>query len=255
MNSLAASFDWSHVRAFLAVAEHGSLSAAARALGTSQPTVGRQVHAMEAAAGTAMFERRARGMVLTAAGADLLEPARDMAKAAGQLALRAAGAGSAIGGTVRITASVFSSHHILPPILARVRAAEPEIAIELVASDTTENLLYREADIAVRMYRPRQLDIVTRHIGDLPLGIFGARHYLDRAGRPGSPDDLLSHQFVGYDRNEAFPSDPARRRHRPRSHGRGPQGSSTGSATSAASPSTSARIWWAARPMTRMARR
>jgi DNA-binding transcriptional LysR family regulator len=202
MNSLTASFDWSHVRAFLAVAEHGSLSAAARALGTSQPTVGRQVHAMEAAAGTALFERRARGMVLTAAGADLLEPARDMAKAAGHLALRAAGAGSAIGGTVRITASVFSSHHILPPILARIREAEPEIAIELVASDTTENLLYREADIAVRMYRPRQMDIVTRHIGDLPLGIFGARHYLDRAGRPGTPDDLMSHQFVGYDRNE-----------------------------------------------------
>lgn len=201
MNS-SSPFDWSQVQVFLAVADHGSLSGAARALGTSQPTVGRQIHAMETATGAALFDRQPRGMSLTEAGVALLEPARAMAEAARELSLRAAGAGTETAGTVRITASVACSHRILPPILARIRREEPGISLELVASDTTENLLFREADIAVRMYRPRQMDVVTRHIGDLPLGLFGARRYLDRAGRPARLGDLLSHQFVGYDRNE-----------------------------------------------------
>lgn len=201
MNS-SSPFDWSQVQVFLAVVDHGSLSGAARALGTSQPTVGRQIHAMEAAAGASLFDRQARGMSLTEAGAALLDPARAMAEAARQLSLRAAGAGTDMAGTVRITASVTCSQRILPPILARIRREEPGISLELVASDTTENLLFREADIAVRMYRPRQMDVVTRHIGDLPLGLFGAKSYLDRAGRPTRPEDLMSHAFVGYDRNE-----------------------------------------------------
>ena len=194
--------DWSLIRVFLAVAETGSYSAAARRLGSSQPTVGRQVAALEATVGAPLFQRHAQGMRLSDAGADLLGPARQMERAARALALAAAGKTDAMSGTVRVTASVTMAQHVLPPMIARIREALPDVAIELVASDATENLLFREADIAVRMFRPDQLDVVTKHLGDLHLGLYGAVRYLDRAGRPATPEDLYAHRFVGYDRDD-----------------------------------------------------
>jgi DNA-binding transcriptional LysR family regulator len=94
------------------------------------------------------------------------------------------------------------AQHLLPPILARLRADLPEVSVELVPSDRSENLVFREADIAVRMFRPEQLDLVARHLGDLPLGIFAARSYLARRGRPGSPADFFAHDLIGEDREE-----------------------------------------------------
>ncbi len=202
MNSAEQAFDWSQIQIFLAVAETGSLSGAARELGLSQPTIGRQIRSMETAGGTPLFHRQASGMQPRDAALELLEPARAMRDAATRLELRAAGLDTDVGGTVRITASVFASHHLLPPIIAKIRRREPEIAIELAPSDASENLLFREADIAVRMYRPQQLEVVTRKLGEIPLGLFGAKSYFARAGRPRSRDDLLNHDFVGYDRNE-----------------------------------------------------
>jgi len=194
--------DWSLIRVFLAVAETGSFSAAARRLGSSQPTVGRQVAALETAVGAPLFQRHAQGMRVSEAGAELLAPARQMAQAAQALALAAAGKAETMSGTVRVTASVAMAQYVLPPTIARIREALPEVAIELVASDATDNLLFREADIAVRMFRPDQLDVVTKHLGDLHLGLYGAVRYLDRAGRPQGTADLLAHRFVGYDRDD-----------------------------------------------------
>jgi DNA-binding transcriptional LysR family regulator len=194
--------DWSLIRVFLAVAETGSYSAAARRLGSSQPTVGRQVAALETAVGAPLFQRHASGMRVSEAGADLVGPAREMERAARALALAAAGKAETMSGTVRVTASVVVAQHVLPPMIARIREALPEVAIELVASDATDNLLFREADIAVRMFRPDQLDVVTKHLGDLPLGLYGAVAYLDRVGRPETPEDILNHRFVGYDRDD-----------------------------------------------------
>lgn len=202
MDKSLASLDWTLVQSFLAVAEAGSLSAAARATRVSQPTLGRHIHDLEAQLGVALFSRVPRGLEPTEAALDLLGPARAMRQAAGQMALAAAGRAEGLSGVVRITASLVVSHHLLPPILAGIRARHPEIELELVPSDTSENLLFREADIALRMYRPEQLDVVTRHLGDLALGMFGARSYLDRAGRPQTPDDLRGHDFVGFDRSE-----------------------------------------------------
>ena len=190
--------EWSLVRAFLAVAEEGSLSAAARKLKASQPTLGRQIKAAEAHLGAELFHRQPRGLVLTEAGAAILAPARAMRAAMQQIELTAAGQQVSLKGTVRITASVVLSSTHLPPILATIRQAEPEIELELAPSDETRNLLYREADIAVRMYRPTQLDLVTRHIGDLGVALFAAQSYLDRAGRP-TLETLQQHDFVGYD--------------------------------------------------------
>jgi DNA-binding transcriptional LysR family regulator len=193
------SLDWSLVQAFLAVAETGSLSAAARQLGTSQPTLGRQVKAVEAQLGAELFHRQPRGFALTQIGAELIGPAQAMRDAVQQIALTAAGQQARLDGTVRITASVATSAMHLPPIIAKIRRLEPQIAIELVPSDDTRNLLYREADIAVRMYRPTQLDLITQHVGDSELGVFAAKSYLAERGTPQSFADVHSHDFVGYD--------------------------------------------------------
>lgn len=194
--------DWTLIRAFLAVADTGSLSAAARRLGQSQPTLGRQIKQLEHDLGLTLFERHKRGLSVTEAGEGLIDPARRMQASAAHIALAAAGQDAAIAGTVRITASDVMARHVLPPILARLRIDEPEIQIELVPSDSSENLLFREADIAVRMYRSAQLDVITRQIGHAPLGIFAAQSYAERRGLPTRPEDLFAHDIVGYDRSE-----------------------------------------------------
>jgi DNA-binding transcriptional LysR family regulator len=198
----SAPFAWDLIRTFLAVAETGSFTAAAKALGSSQPTVGRQIAELEAQLGTPVFRRETRGHRLTEAGLRLIDHARAMNLAAARLSLEAAGQAETLKGTVRITASVVVSHYLLPGIFEAIRRAEPEIELELNPSDATENLLFREADIAVRMYRPAQLDIITRRVGTQRLGVFATRVYLDRAGTPTSPADIPDHTFIGYDRSD-----------------------------------------------------
>jgi len=202
MSKHLSDLDWSLVQSFLAVAETGSLSAAARRLGLSQPTLGRRVREIETALGAEVFRRHAKGLALTETGQAMLGPAQAMREAAGRLALVAAGEDRGLSGPVRITASVVVSHFLLPDVLARIRREEPGIEIDLVASDSSENLLFREADIAVRMYRPDQLDVVTRHVTDLAMGIYAATGYLDHAGRPTTLNALLALDWVGFDRNE-----------------------------------------------------
>ena len=195
-------FDWNHLRTLVAVAEHGSLSGAARALGGSQPTMGRHVGALESELGVRLFERTAGGLELTRTGVELLEYARHMAEAANRLSLVAEGRSEAIAGTIRITASDIVATYVLPDILTALHRAEPEIELELVASDRTENLLQREADIAVRMYRPTQSDVFMRKVGDLAIGMFAAHSYVERRGVPKSLEDFSDHDIVGYDRND-----------------------------------------------------
>jgi DNA-binding transcriptional LysR family regulator len=194
--------DWALLRSLLAVADAGSLSAAARVLGTSQPTLGRHIRALEAGLGQPLFTRAADGLRPTEAARALVPHARAMREAAERLALTAAAQGAGLGGVVRITASRIVSHHLIPPILARLRHAHPEIEIELTATDTTENLMFGEADIAVRMYRPTEPEVAARHVADLPMGLFAARSYLDRAGRPENMDALLRLDWVGFDRSD-----------------------------------------------------
>ncbi len=202
MDRLITPSDWSLIQSFLAVAETGSLSAAARRLERSQPTLGRQIHALEDELGVSLFDRHARGLRLSEVGAQLLPMAQQINSAMSAISLTAAGQSQQLEGTVRITTSVFAAHHLLPPIMAQIRKQEPAIQLELVATDTVENLLYREADIAVRMYRPEQVDIVSRYLGDVRMCFCAARSYLDRAGRPEDPGDLFNHDLVGFDANE-----------------------------------------------------
>lgn len=194
--------DWSLIQSFLAVAEAGSLSAAARHLNRSQPTLGRHIQSLEKNLGSQLFERHTRGLRLSTSGIKLLPMAREMHAQMNAIALSVAGHSQQVSGTVRITASVFASQYLLPAILAQIREQEPSIELELVPTDSSENLLFRAADIAVRMYRPNQLDIITRHICDLPLSTFAAHRYLARRGTPETVKQLLQHDLVGYDSND-----------------------------------------------------
>lgn len=202
MKESAPNLDWTLIRTFLAVAETGSLSAAARLLGISQPTAGRQVKQLEEALEATLFLRQPRGLGLSGTGEALLPHARAMGSEMRALALAAAGRSERLAGTVRITASVMTAQFHLPPIIARIRRLEPEISIDLVPTDRSENLLYREADIAVRMYRSEQLDIVTKHLGELELGLYATRGYLDRVGRPGTAAEMWQRDLVGLDRSD-----------------------------------------------------
>lgn len=197
-------FDWDRIRVFVAVVDHGSLSAAARMLGMSQPTAGRYIQQLEADLDLLLFARTGRQLALTEAGLALVEHARAMADAAGRLAVTAAGRETSVAGVVRITASEIVATYWLPRLLVALRQQEPQIEIELVASNSTDNLLAREADIAVRMYRPTQAEVITKHIRDLELGAFAAERYLARRGEPKSAEDLLEHDVAGFDRDETI---------------------------------------------------
>jgi DNA-binding transcriptional LysR family regulator len=192
-------FDWSLIRSFLAVLEHGSLMGAARTLHASQPTVGRHVTELESQLGVVLFERTGRGLVPTATAIQLAQSARVMEDGARDLANTLAGAQLQTRGTVRITASVPVAVTLLPPLLAQMRQSLPDIQVELVSSNLVSNLLRREADIAVRMVRPEQGTLVAKKIGEVGLGAFAHRSYLARTGPLRTPTDLFAHELIGSD--------------------------------------------------------
>jgi DNA-binding transcriptional LysR family regulator len=195
-----ADLDWNLIRSFVTVAEAGSLSAAARKLAASQPTLGRHIAELEQALGVVLFRRGRTGYELTEQGAALFERAQAVGEAANAFARLATGSTEQIGGTVRIAASEVVSAYVLPAILARLRREEPAIEVEIVASNQVENLLRRDADIAVRMVAPTQQDVIARKVADLPLTACAAKSYLERRGRPQRPEDLLAHDLIGFDR-------------------------------------------------------
>jgi len=195
--------DWTLLRAFLEVANCGSLSRAAVALGSSQPTLSRQIAQLEAQLGHPLFERTTRGVRLTEAGAALRAPAERMREHARQFAMVAAGRSQTVAGTVRVTASEVFSAYVLPDLLLGLRRSHPEIQIELVASNAVENLLEREADIALRMQRPKQAALVARRLADQPMGLYAHRDYIARRGQP-TLANMLQHEWVGYDRSDDY---------------------------------------------------
>lgn len=195
-------FDWSLIRSFLAALEHGSLLGAARALGSTQPTLGRHIAELESQLGVPLFERTGRGLLPSPVALKIAESARSMEAAASQLSRNVSGAESETAGTVRITASEPVACGLMPSVLAQMRLVLPEVQVELVASDRVTNLLRREADIAVRMVQPDQGSLVSRRIGKVEIGIYAHRDYLRRRGTPRQPAELLTHDLIGGDRDE-----------------------------------------------------
>jgi DNA-binding transcriptional LysR family regulator len=193
--------DWNLYRSFLAVAEAGSFSGAARRIGTAQPTIGRHVAALEDGLGARLFQRSPRGLVLTAVGQDLVRHAQAMASAVSAAERDASSGVEAETGTVRITAGEYLSAEVLPPILAEVANAHPKLEFEVVASNRTEDLLMGEADIAVRMVAPSQQALVARRLGTVRTALFAHRSYVERAGLPDAVEDLTAHRLIGFDRD------------------------------------------------------
>ncbi|MEM9055298.1 MAG: LysR family transcriptional regulator [Pseudomonadota bacterium] len=202
MNWQAISFDWNQVRAFLATAEEGSLSAAARALGQTQPTLSRQVAALEEDLGVTLFERAGRAMELTDAGRDLLEHVRVMADAATQVSLAASGQSQTVAGKVVITATGAMATYYLPDILKKIRAQAPGITFDIVTSNEVQDLTRREADISIRHARPTQPDLIAKLIGDTTAHLYASEDYLEQIGPVTSLKDLESADFIGFDRND-----------------------------------------------------
>lgn len=194
--------DWSLWRSFGAVVEEGSLSAAARKLGLTQPTIGRHVEALEQSLGAKLFERAITGLKPTETALRLYEPVAGARQALAEAAMLAEGTSSALEGTVRITSSIVTSHYILPPLLRDLRTTFPQIAIELVASDSVENLLLRESDIAVRMFRPTQPELIARKIADSAIIACAHESYLRARGTPQRTEELLEHDLIGFDRSD-----------------------------------------------------
>jgi DNA-binding transcriptional LysR family regulator len=193
--------DWSLYRSFLAVADTGSLSAAARLLQSTQPTIGRHIAALEAALGdVGLFTRSPSGLAPTEAALALVPHAEAMAQAAEALVRTASGEADAEGGVIRLTASEIVGGEVLPPLLTSFRRKHPDIDIELVLSNRQEDLLRREADIAVRMARPRQGALVARKIGVVPIYFHGHERYLKARGEPKTLEDLEHHDLIGFDR-------------------------------------------------------
>ena len=199
MDWTATNFDWNRARAFLVTAEEGSLSAAARALRTTQPTLGRQVAALEEELGVALFERVGNSLELTESGVQLLEHVRRMAESAMALSLTARGQAEALQGSVVISAGEVDAYYRLPPIIAKLRAAEPGIELEIVVSNESSDLKRREADIAIRSYRPTQPDLIVRKLRDEAIWLYGSRDYVARCkGR--HPKEIEDLQILGWDR-------------------------------------------------------
>lgn len=198
---MVAPLDWNLYRTFLAVAQTGSLSAAARALNSSAATVGRQIEAIESGLALTLFTRSPSGLEPTAEAIDLVPHARAMAAAAAALARSVAQGQDALAGVVRITASEIMGAEVLPPILGRFRQRYPGVALELVLNNRTEDLLRRDADIAVRMTEPAQGALLARRIGQTEIGLYAHQDYLREHGLPETLAALPSHSLIGYDRD------------------------------------------------------
>jgi DNA-binding transcriptional LysR family regulator len=223
MNWAAISFDWNQVRAFLATVDTGSLSAAARALGLTQPTLSRQVAALEDDLKMVLFDRVGRSLVPTKIGLELAEHARSMADGAASLSLAAAGREREMDGQVCITATDAMCAYMLPGMLARLKEIAPGIVVEILAVNDVRDLRRREADIAIRGVRPDQPDLIARRMPDVAAYLYGASAYLDRIGRPEKPADIAgAADFIGYNNPDelratlvmlGFPADRIRIRH------------------------------------------
>lgn len=195
---------WDLYRSFLGVLNEGSLSGAARALGLTQPTVGRHIDALEATLGFALFTRSQQGFAPTEAALALRPYAETLSATAAALLRAASSHGGGVRGTVRITASEVIGIEVLPPILAALRGAYPELVVELALSNRLEDLLQREADIAIRMVRPTQQALVARRIGSVELGLHAHPDYLAQRGTPATLVDLKDHTLIGFDKENGF---------------------------------------------------
>jgi len=195
--------DWTLYRSFLAVLREGSLSGAARLLGATQPTLGRHIELLESGLACPLFTRSPGGLTPTPVALTLRPHAEAMETAAEALRRQASGESAAVRGTVRISASQMIGGAVLPPMLARFQSDYPEIVLEVALSNSQDDLLRREADIAIRMVRPTQDALLARQVGTVTIGLYAHRRYVERHGLPADLSEMAAHIMIGFDKDAA----------------------------------------------------
>ncbi len=203
--------DWNQARAFLKTVETGSLSAAARALGLTQPTLSRQIAMLETGLGIVLFERVGKRLVLTESGRQLADHVKPMGEAADRFALAAKGQSQTIEGKVTITASDIMAAYILPPVLSRLREAAPAVSISVIASNSVDDLMRREADIALRHVPPSQPDLIARRFADSKVALYASRSAIDRFGPIAAPADIAKIPLIGFIETDGLDEELAKR--------------------------------------------
>ncbi|MDH5232133.1 MAG: LysR family transcriptional regulator [Gammaproteobacteria bacterium] len=198
------SINWNLIRSFLSVAHEGSLSAACKSLGVSQPTLSRDIQAIEKSLKLQLFKRSTQGLLLTEAGRNLVEAAAGMDSAAQQFERLATGLSEQLEGDVRISANEIIGIFLLPAAIAEFRRQHPGVQVECVIDNHASNISKREADIALRMFRPSQVDLVAQRLPDMSLGFFAHQDYVQQYGDPQSVDEIRTHSLIGFDRNTEF---------------------------------------------------
>lgn len=201
MNWASVCFDWNRTRAFLVTAEEGTLSAAAIALNTTQPTLSRQVAALEQEIGVTLFTRIGQRLELTTSGVELLEVARRMGEAASDFSLVAKGQSQVLEGSVVISACELDAVHRLPKIISQLRKEEPGISIEVVVTNSVSDLKRREADIAIRSFKPTQPDLITRKLGEEVIWLYGTSDYLRSFSHVKASEEIQDIQIIGFGNN------------------------------------------------------
>lgn len=195
--------NWDLYRSFLAVLRTGSLSAASRHLGLTQPTVGRHIGKLEESMGK-LFTRSQTGLLPTKLALRMKIRAEALEVDIAALIREASHDDSESAGVVRITASEIVSTEWLPKLIAKIQELHPQLKIELVGSNKVQNLLTREADIAIRMVEPTQEALISKKIGEVEIGLHAHRDYLKRIGPPEKIEDLSHHKMIGFDRENHF---------------------------------------------------
>lgn len=196
--------DWNLQRSFLAVMQAGSLSAAARVLGMTQPSLGRHIRKLEERLGMPLFTRSPHGLVPTDAANELLPHAEAMASASAAMLRAASAPPQVLSGTVRIGASEMVGGEVLPSILAAFRERHPGVVVELVLSNAAADLLRKDVDLAVRMVQPTQLGLIARRVGSIGLGLYAHSRYLEAHGTPQRIEQLGDHALIGFDQEPAY---------------------------------------------------
>jgi DNA-binding transcriptional LysR family regulator len=191
--------DWDLFQSLHAVLEAGTLSAAARLRGLTQPTLGRHIETLEQRLGSPLFLRSPRGLQPTDLALELKPHLHDMSAAASAAVRDASGVANSIKGSIRITASEIVGVEVIPPMLAGFREQHPDVVIELMLSNVLDDLSRREADIAVRMAPPTQSALVAKKVGEVDLGFYATADYIGRHGAPTSFAELEDHPVIGFD--------------------------------------------------------
>ncbi len=200
MNNL----NWNYIRSFLMVARRGSLSAAARELGVSQPTLSRDIQALESSTKLNLFKRTTQGLLLTEAGQRLVDTAGKMDDAADRFERQVSGLTEDLTGDVRISVNEIVGIYLLPSAITVFRQQHPGVHVEVVISNQVSSLNKREADVALRMFKPSQPDLVARRLPDMELGFYAHRDYLQQHGQPDQFEDLMQHAIIGFDHDNDF---------------------------------------------------